>query len=107
MALFPQVDESRNKVEPGMWCLEYERPIYFIETREGYTCSWCDLKGDQIILQPHPLSPVAPRDAATSSGSGKSSGGWSVLLSNWATAPGGVAAGCETRIERACSTELK
>ncbi len=58
---FLQVDESMNKVEPGMWRSEYERPIYFVETREGYTCSWCSLKGDQITLQPHPLSPVAAR----------------------------------------------
>lgn len=58
---FLQVDESRSKVESGMWRSEYERPIYFVETREGYTCSWCTMKGDQIILQPHPLSPVAAR----------------------------------------------
>jgi transcriptional regulator with XRE-family HTH domain len=58
---FLQVDESRAKVVAGMWRSEYERPIYFVETREGYTCSWCSLKGDQIILQPHPLSPAAVR----------------------------------------------
>jgi transcriptional regulator with XRE-family HTH domain len=58
---FLQVDESRTKVVTGMWRSEYERPIYFVETREGYTCSWCSLKGDQIILQPHPLSPAAVR----------------------------------------------
>lgn len=55
---FLQVDDSRNKVQQGMWRSEYERPIYFVETREGYTCSWCALRGDHIILQPHPLSPV-------------------------------------------------
>ena len=58
---FLQVDESRTKVLGGMWRSEYERPIYFVETREGYTCSWCSMKGDQIVLQPHPLSPVAVR----------------------------------------------
>jgi transcriptional regulator with XRE-family HTH domain len=58
---FLQVDESRNKILPGMWRSEYERPIYFVETREGYTCCWCSLKGDHIILQPHPLSPVPVR----------------------------------------------
>ncbi len=56
---FLQVDESRSQVTQGIWRSEYERPIYFVETREGYTCSWCSLKGDQIVLQPHPLSPVA------------------------------------------------
>ncbi|HMJ22839.1 MAG TPA: helix-turn-helix transcriptional regulator [Terriglobales bacterium] len=56
---FLQVDESRNQVVQGIWHSEYERPVYFVETREGYTCCWCNLKGDQIVLQPHPLSPVA------------------------------------------------
>jgi hypothetical protein len=66
---FLQVDESRNEVMEGAWRSEYERPIYFVETREGFTCCWCSLEGDQITLQPHPLSPVRvrvarhPRDA--------------------------------------------
>lgn len=58
---FLQVDESRNKILQGMWRSEYERPIYFVETREGYTCCWCTSKGDNVILQPHPLSPVPVR----------------------------------------------
>lgn len=66
---FLQIDESKNQVSNGMWRSEYERPVYFVETREGYRCCWCTLKGEQIVLQPHPLSPVAvrilrhPRDA--------------------------------------------
>jgi hypothetical protein len=55
---FLQVDESKNKIVQGLWRSELERPIYFVETREGYTCCWCHLKGEQIMLQPHPLSPV-------------------------------------------------
>jgi hypothetical protein len=55
---FLQVDESKDKIVQGMWRTELERPIYFVETREGYTCCWCSLKGEQIVLQPHPLSPV-------------------------------------------------
>lgn len=58
---FLQVDETRNRVVQGVWHSEYERPIYFVETREGYTCCWCTLQGDSIVLQPHSLSPVAPR----------------------------------------------
>jgi transcriptional regulator with XRE-family HTH domain len=58
---FLQVDESRNKILQGMWRSEYERPIYFVETREGYTCCWCTSKADSVILQPHPLSPVPVR----------------------------------------------
>ena len=58
---FIQVDEQKNTVTDKAWRSEYERPIYFIETRDGHTCSWCSLKGDQLIMQPHPLSPVPPR----------------------------------------------
>ena len=58
---FIQVDESRNKVSEGGWRSEYERPIYFVETREGYTCCWCTVGREDLILQSHPLSPVQPK----------------------------------------------
>ncbi len=58
---FIQVDESKNRVSEGGWQSEYERPIYFVETRSGYTCCWCAMAGEAIILQSHPLSPVAAR----------------------------------------------
>jgi transcriptional regulator with XRE-family HTH domain len=58
---FVQVDESRSKAVERAWRTEYERPIYFVETREGFVCSWCQVRRDTIVLQPHPLSPVAIR----------------------------------------------
>jgi hypothetical protein len=58
---FVQVDESRNQVIEGGWRSEYQRPIYFVETREGYICSWCSVQQDGLILQSHPLSPVPVR----------------------------------------------
>ncbi|MBI2678176.1 MAG: helix-turn-helix transcriptional regulator [Candidatus Koribacter versatilis] len=58
---FVQVDEARNQVEEKLWRSEYERPIYFVEGRDGFVCCWCSVKGEKIILQPHPLSPVQPR----------------------------------------------
>lgn len=58
---FVQVDEAKNKVADGGWRSEYERPIYFVETRNGHTCCWCTLTREEIILQSHPLSPVAPK----------------------------------------------
>lgn len=58
---FVQVDEAKNKVSEGGWRSEYERPIYFVETRTGHTCCWCTLTREELILQPHPLSPVAAR----------------------------------------------
>jgi len=58
---FVQVDESKNKVEGGIWRSEFERPIYFVEMRDGFTCCWCSIKRDSIVLQSHPLSPVPVR----------------------------------------------
>lgn len=58
---FVQVDEKKNKATEGMWRSEFERPIYFVETREGFVCSWCHVQRDTIVLQPHPLSPVPVR----------------------------------------------
>lgn len=58
---FLQVDEERSRVEEGPWRSEFERPIYFVETREGHVCCWVSLRRSEIILQSHPLSPVMPR----------------------------------------------
>jgi hypothetical protein len=58
---FVQVDEAKSKMSDGIWRSEFERPIYFVEMRDGYTCCWCAMKRDAIVLQPHPLSPVSVR----------------------------------------------
>jgi hypothetical protein len=58
---FVQIDEDRQRVQEGPWRSELERPIYFVETREGFVCCWCSMRPGEIILQPHPLSPAAPR----------------------------------------------
>jgi len=58
---FLQVDEAVHTVAEGNWRSEYERPIYFLELRDDYTACWCSLKGDYLVLQPHPLSPTPMR----------------------------------------------
>jgi transcriptional regulator with XRE-family HTH domain len=58
---FVQVDEERFRVEDGKWRSEFERPIYFVETRDGHVCCWCSIRRGEIVLQSHPLSPVPPR----------------------------------------------
>jgi transcriptional regulator with XRE-family HTH domain len=58
---FVQVDESKRAVEERQWRSEYERPIYFVETRDGFTCSWCSVRPNGLVLQPHPLSPTPIR----------------------------------------------
>jgi len=58
---FVQVDERKNTAEEGTWRSEFARPIYFVETRDGFVCSWCQVLRENIVLQPHPLSPVPVR----------------------------------------------
>jgi transcriptional regulator with XRE-family HTH domain len=45
------------------WKHEFQRPIYFLITREGYVCGWCELERDSewLTLVPHPLSPASSR----------------------------------------------
>jgi hypothetical protein len=50
------IDESRRKIVNSGWTNEFERPIYFFEHRNGYSCAWCHLSENQLVLQPHPAS---------------------------------------------------
>lgn len=52
-----QIDESRTEIVNSGWTNDLERPIYFLEMRDGFACCWCSLAGDQLILQPHSNSP--------------------------------------------------
>jgi len=53
---FVEIDSRQNKIKPVPWRTEFERPIYFIELRDTYICSWCELDGDQLTVVPHPQS---------------------------------------------------
>lgn len=53
---FVQIDNSQTRVERPPWKSEFDRPIYFIELRDRYICSWCELHGKQLFIIPHPLS---------------------------------------------------
>jgi len=57
---FIMVDETTRKIASSGWTNEFERPIYFFEHRQGYACGWCNLKDDQLVLQPHPASLCSP-----------------------------------------------
>jgi transcriptional regulator with XRE-family HTH domain len=52
------VDGKRRRVLNGEF-LETERPIYFVELREGYRCAWCQVDEGLLTLIPHPSSGVA------------------------------------------------
>jgi transcriptional regulator with XRE-family HTH domain len=58
---FVQIDPSVKKIVRSGWHSEYERPIYFVELRQGYSCSWCELNQSELLLLPHPHSPCKIR----------------------------------------------
>jgi len=54
------IDESRRKIATGGWTSELDRPIYFLEHRQGYTCGWCVMEDGRLLVQPHPSSQTGP-----------------------------------------------
>jgi transcriptional regulator with XRE-family HTH domain len=57
---FVVIDETRRKIQADGWANEFDRPIYFLETREGYLCGWCSQNDDKLVLLPHPASGESP-----------------------------------------------
>jgi transcriptional regulator with XRE-family HTH domain len=55
------LDENKRKIAPDGWTNEFDRPIYFLERREGYECGWCTVTEDRLLVQPHPASPAKAR----------------------------------------------
>ena len=55
------VDPQRGEVRNSGWSNEFDRPIYFVDARTSYSCSWCQLEAGRLILQSHPLSTTRPR----------------------------------------------
>jgi transcriptional regulator with XRE-family HTH domain len=53
---FVQIDEKQRALPLAPSRTEFDRPIYFIELRDGYLCSWCELQRNRLIAIPHPLS---------------------------------------------------
>ncbi len=58
---FVQIDQRVTKIRPARWRTEHDRPIFFVELRDGYACSWCEIQDGHLLLLPHPLSPVSVR----------------------------------------------
>src|SRR5262249_58727804 len=61
---FVRVEKPKRSPRGGSYSSEYQRPIYFIEHRTGYICSWCEIHGNRQLSIPHPLSPCSTREFA-------------------------------------------
>jgi hypothetical protein len=53
---FVQIDVNQTRVDRAGWHNEYDRPIYFVELRESYACSWCEPREGRLLLIPYPKS---------------------------------------------------
>jgi hypothetical protein len=59
-----QIDTHKRAISSRKeWTHEFQRPIYFLMTRDSYVCGWCELDktSDWLTLIPHPLSPASSR----------------------------------------------
>lgn len=64
-----QIDQDQRKIAPSHWQNEHDRPIYFVELRGEFLCTWCEVRDGYLSAVPHPLSKCQvrrfafPRDA--------------------------------------------
>jgi hypothetical protein len=63
---FVQIDAKQNRIRKGPFKKSsseshFARPIYFLDIRTGYACTWCELKDRVLTLVPHPDSGVETR----------------------------------------------
>lgn len=58
---FVQIDVNQRKIFTGPARTIEDRPVYFVELRNGYACSWCEVRDGRLLLVPHPMSPAKTR----------------------------------------------
>lgn len=56
-----EIDTSQNRLQTAPSSNEFDRPIYFVELRDGYACGWCELQGNQLLIIRHQSSPATVR----------------------------------------------
>jgi len=59
---FVQIDANQTKLDRGEWHNEFDRPIYFVELRDSYACSWCESREGRLLLIPYPQSRYQVRE---------------------------------------------
>lgn len=47
-----QIDDRETKIQPGGWDTNFDRPIYFLQLRDGFACGWCQLDGSHLSIIP-------------------------------------------------------
>jgi len=54
------LDVSVRRIQDDDWANEYDRPMYFVELRDGYRCGWFHQDGMHLLMQPPPPSRCMP-----------------------------------------------
>ena len=49
---FVRIDPRQKKIPALDWHSDHDRPIFFVELRERYVCSWCEMHDGRLILIP-------------------------------------------------------
>ena len=57
---FIEIDTDKRKVVRDGWTAEHDRPIYFLESRDGFRCGWCTQRDGKLYVQPHSQSSEPP-----------------------------------------------
>lgn len=57
---FIQIDERKRQIRNDVWINEYDRPIYFLELRQGFRCGWCTARGEFLVVESHSTASAGP-----------------------------------------------
>jgi transcriptional regulator with XRE-family HTH domain len=49
---FVRIDPHQKRIPTVHWHSDHDRPIFFVELREHYVCTWCELLDGRLILVP-------------------------------------------------------
>jgi transcriptional regulator with XRE-family HTH domain len=49
---FVRIDPHQKKILSIGWHGDHDRPIFFVELREHYVCTWCEMLDGRLILVP-------------------------------------------------------
>lgn len=65
---FVEIDSSQRRIESTKSASLFERPIYFVELRDGYACSWCEQTDGRLLMIPSHQSGYRVREVRYPSG---------------------------------------
>jgi transcriptional regulator with XRE-family HTH domain len=49
---FIRIDPRQKKIAFSGWPGDYDRPVFFVELRDHYVCTWCEMLDGRLILVP-------------------------------------------------------